>query len=46
MKSDILEQICQIQKKDNISYSFYKIENDNEVFNETRKALIENNTDN
>lgn len=44
MKNDILEQICEIQNE-NISYSFYKIENDNEVFNETKNALIGNNTD-
>ena len=42
MKNQILDQICEIQ---NISYSFYKIENDNEVFNETKNALKENNTD-
>ena len=42
MKNNILEDICEIQ---NNSYSFYKIENDNEVFNETKNALNENNTD-
>ena len=45
MKNEILEQISEIQNKENISYSFYEVENDNEVFNETKKALMENNTD-
>ena len=45
MKSEILFNLCEIQKNEDISYSFYKIENDTEVFNETRKALKENNKD-
>ena len=45
MKSEILSNLCEIKNNDNISYSFYKIENDTEVFNETKKALKENNTD-
>ena len=45
MKSDILEPVCQIQKNENIPYSFYKVENNSEIFNETKKALNENNTD-
>ena len=42
MKNENLETICELQKN---RYSFYKIENDNEVFNETKKELFENNTD-
>ena len=45
MKSEILFDLCQIKNNDNISYSFYKVENDTEIFNETKKALKENNTD-
>ena len=45
MQSKILFNLCEIQKNDNISYSFYNIENDNEIYNETQKALNENNTD-
>ena len=44
----LLDFVCEIKNnKDNknINYSFYKIENDTEVFNETKKALNENNTD-
>ena len=43
--NDLLEFICEIHNNQIISYSFYKIGNDPKVFNETKNALIENNTD-
>ena len=45
MKSDILENICEINNNDNVLYSFYKIENDQEIFNMTKKALNESYND-
>ena len=44
----LLDFVCEIKNnKDNknINYSFYKIGNDTEVFNGTKKPLNENNTD-
>ena len=45
MKSDILENICEINNNDNVLYSFYKIENAQEIFNMTKKALNESYND-
>ena len=42
MESEFLYNICEIQKNDKISYSFYNIENETEIYNETKKALKEN----
>ena len=45
MANDNLEDICQIYKNENIEYSYYQIENDKEIFNETKKALNESYND-
>jgi len=45
MANDNLENICQIYKNENVEYSYYQIENDKEIFNETKKALNESYND-